>query len=225
MTAPLTLVLLGRPGAGKGTQGARLADHFGIAHLSTGDALRRAVREGTALGKEVAAAMREGELVPDEVIVGVVDAVLASAAGHRKGFLLDGFPRTIAQAEAFFAARGEHCIEAALELDVPAELVVERMSGRRVCESCGAITFAPTSEPSVPCGECDGWAETRPDDAPEAIRHRLAVYDAQTGPLSGWFAARNLLVSVDGRGAADEVFESAVRALRPTIWGEGMAVG
>jgi adenylate kinase len=163
--------------------------------------------------------------VSDELIVGVVDAALGHPDVARRGFLLDGFPRTVAQAAAFYAARGDDCLGIALELDVPAEDVVTRMAGRRVCESCGAIAFAPASEATVPCAECDGWAETRPDDRPEAIRHRLEVHDAQTGPLSAWFAARELLVKVDGRGSTDEVFERALRALRPVIWGEGLAVG
>jgi adenylate kinase len=217
------LVVFGRPGAGKGTQGIRLAAHFGVVHLSTGDVLRRAVRERTVLGRQVGALMEQGELVPDELMVGVVDAALGTPEVQRRGFLLDGFPRTVAQAEHFLA--GGESVDAALELHVTRAVALARLARRRVCPTCGTSAIAGEGQHQVRCTGCGAEAVVRADDDVASVAHRLDVYDAQTGPLSAWYARRDLLVRVDGSGGEDEVFEQAVRALRPVIWGEGMAVG
>ena len=185
MTRPLRLVILGRQGSGKGTQCARLVAHYGTVHVSTGDMLRAAITEGTELGKQADAVMRAGNLVSDDIMNGIVDERLRKddITGH--GVLLDGFPRTPAQAEALEGmVGGPGGLDAAINLDVPVEVVKQRMLRRG-----------------------------RADDTPEAIERRLSLYTKETAPLLQWFGARNLLVEVDGLGTEEEVFARLVSVI------------
>ncbi|MEO8692494.1 MAG: adenylate kinase [Acidimicrobiales bacterium] len=173
----LHLVILGRQGSGKGTQCLRLVEHYGTLHVSTGDMLRAAVADGTELGKKAETIMNAGGLVSDDVMVGIVAERLAKPDIKQHGVLLDGFPRTVGQAEALEGIVGKHGIAAAINLDVPVSVVTERMLSRG-----------------------------RTDDTPEAIARRLSLYDEQTAPLIDWFEARGVLVTVDGLGSEDQVF-------------------
>jgi adenylate kinase len=181
---PLRIVMLGRQGSGKGTQAARLVDHYATTHISTGDMLRAAVAEGTELGLKAKAVMDAGELVSDDIMNGIVAERLAKPDIEKGGVILDGFPRTPAQADALAAIVGEGGLDAAVNLDVPVDVVKARMASRG-----------------------------RPDDTPEAIDRRLALYEQETEPLLDWFASRGLLVVVDGLGTEDEVFDRLVAAI------------
>lgn len=207
----MRLVLFGPPGSGKGTQAERLCARFAVPHLSTGDMLRAAVARGTEVGKRAQAIMAAGELVPDEVVIGIVADRLAEADAAR-GFVLDGFPRTVAQAGALdgvleAAGRG---IDRVIALDVAAEALVERIAGRFACADCGAgyhDTFRPTAVPGV-CDRCGSRnLVRRKDDRPETVRERLAAYRAQTAPLLPYYAARGTLATVDGMADIDAVAE------------------
>ncbi|MBI2710082.1 MAG: nucleoside monophosphate kinase [Actinobacteria bacterium] len=213
MPNPPRIVVLGRQGAGKGTQCARLAAYLGVPHLSTGDLFRTAVRDGTPVGVQVAGYLERGELVPDELVVGIVQEHAAAEGLDDRGYLLDGFPRTIAQAELFLGSDGKG-VDVAVELDVPVDVVVERIARRRVCPVDGWTTIV--DDPSVAAVPCpDGHdAVQREDDTPEAVRRRLALYERETGPLGPWFAQRGLLERVDGVGDPDEVFDRILGALR-----------
>jgi adenylate kinase len=219
------LVLLGRQGAGKGTQGAKLATHLGVAHLATGTILRQAVEERSPLGRRVGRYLNQGRLVPNELILHVVGEKLESAEIVRRGFLLDGFPRTKAQAEALVELLGERKLDAAVLLDVPTEVVRRRLEARRVCRRCDAPTVATNGEDAMVCPACGGMAIRRHDDNAEAIDQRLATYEEQTGPAIALFERLGLLVKVDALGAPDEVFDRLLRSLRPALWGTGEAVG
>lgn len=207
------LIVLGRQGSGKGTQCARLAEHYGVPHVSTGDMLRAAVREGTAFGLKAKEYMDRGDLLPDDVIIGVV-AERLSAPDARAGWLLDGFPRTPGQAEALDEVTREAPFDLAVNLDVPEDVVVGRIASRRVCSSCGTIysTAQPPTDPWK-CDNCGGEVVQRADDTEEAVRRRLAEYEAQTSPLIAWFDARGKLVTLDGAGRPDEVFAAVVAAV------------
>lgn len=197
------LVIFGRQGAGKGTQSAVLAERYGSAHVSTGDMLREAVANATPIGLEAKGYMDAGQLVPDEVMLGVVEERLTQPDITTGGFLLDGFPRTIAQAEALF---GFTPVDVAIDLVVPEDVVIERISSRRVCGSCGRIYSV--SEPPVhdwACDTCGGDVVQRADDTPEAVTKRLAAYATETQPTIEWFSGKGLLVVVDGLGSRDEV--------------------
>jgi adenylate kinase len=225
VTSAPKLAILGRQGAGKGTQGLRLAEHLGLDHISTGDLLRQAVADRTTLGRRVETYLQRGDLVPDPVMVAVVDRRLREPATQRRGFLLDGFPRTREQAAALFKLRGPGALDAAVLLDIPTEVARQRLDRRRVCPSCGFTQTAPHGESRLACPVCGGTAVRRSDDTAEAIERRLAAYDRQAEPLLDWFAERGLLVRVDGLGAPDGVFERLNAALRPVLWGTGQAVG
>ncbi|MEJ7583918.1 MAG: nucleoside monophosphate kinase [Acidimicrobiales bacterium] len=215
------IVILGRQGSGKGTQGKRLAAHLGIPHVSTGDLFRAAVREATPIGRRVGGILDGGGLVPDALVLDVLEEHAAGTDMAASGYLLDGFPRTVAQAVAFFGAspdlgraRPNHPgLDAALELDVPVEVVVDRISKRRMCPVDGWTTTV--EDPAIGSVLCPAGhaAVQRGDDTPDAVRRRLALYDLNTGPLSPWFAARHCLVTVDGVGSTDEVFARLVREL------------
>jgi adenylate kinase len=219
------LVILGRQGAGKGTQAAKLVAHLGVHHLSTGAILRQEVADGTELGVHVQELMEAGELVPDEIVLEVVAHRLADPDVQRLGFLLDGFPRTEPQASGLLDLLGAGSLDAALNLEVPATIVRRRLYARRVCTRCEMPTVARNREHTVYCQACGGTAVRRPDDLPEAIERRLAAYEEQVGPLLGFFRDKALLVEIDSVGHPDDVFERILRALRPVLWGEGEAVG
>jgi adenylate kinase len=205
----MKLILLGPPGAGKGTQAVRLKEKYGIAHLSTGDMLREAVAMDSPIGRQAKAIMDAGELVPDDVINALVAERIAQPDCAR-GFILDGFPRTVAQAEALDALlkeRGQR-LDAVIELAVDDDLLVDRISGRFSCAACGANyhdRFNPPRQAGV-CDVCGGTEFTRrADDNAETVRSRLAAYHAQTAPLLPYYRERGLLRTVDGMAEIDEV--------------------
>lgn len=201
------IVLLGRQGAGKGTQCVRLSRHFVVPHISTGDMLRAAVREGTELGKMAKAIIDAGGLVGDDIMVGLVAERIEADDARIRGYILDGFPRTVAQAEALDEITKKRPVDAAIDLDVPRELVLARLSARRVCRDCGANYQATGAETGQwTCDNCGGDVVQRDDDTPEAINRRLDLYETQTQPLMDYYGATNRLVRVDGVGAPDEVF-------------------
>jgi adenylate kinase len=216
------LVILGRQGAGKGTQAAMLADHYGLVHLSTGDVLRAEVRRGTELGNRVGKLLDRGELVPDHLMVAVVKAGVTDPEVVRRGFLLDGFPRTLHQAQELAGFVG---VDAVIDLVVPDDVARARLSSRRVCPTCGQVTIDLTGAEQVRCPNGDDWALRRSDDEPAAIERRLALYERQAGPIEAFYEQRGLLLRVDAQCAPDAVFDRIVRNLRPMLWGQGMAVG
>ena len=202
---PVRLLIFGRQGAGKGTQAEKLAAHYGILHISTGDMLRAAVKEGTPLGKQAEAVMNAGQLVSDDIMLGIIEERLAQPDAA-PGWLLDGFPRTAEQAKGLLAMVGDQGIDVAINLDVPEYIVVERISSRRVCSNCGTIysVDAPPATPGV-CDRCGGEVIQRDDDTEAAVLKRLAIYNEQTEPLLAWFDERGLLVTVDGVGNPDDI--------------------
>ena len=205
------LVIFGRQGAGKGTQSARLSAHYGAPHISTGDMLRSAVANATAIGLEAKSYMDSGQLVPDEVMLGVVEERLAEpdVAGH--GFLLDGFPRTVVQGKALAELT---TVDVAIDLVVPEDVVRDRISSRRVCTSCGRI-YSTTAPPAIDstCDTCGGEVVQRADDTPAAVSRRLAAYASETQPTIDWYADSGQLVQVDGLGTPDEVGDRLIAAV------------
>jgi adenylate kinase len=214
----LNLILLGPPGAGKGTQAERLTEDFGLPYISTGDMLREAVKGGTELGKKAKSYMDQGELVPDEVIIGVILEKVEGAEAA-DGFILDGFPRTIAQAEALdeaFTKLGRD-LTATILLEVPDDELVRRLSGRRV-SAAGRPYHVDFSPPKVP-GKCDVDGSDliqRDDDKPDVVRNRLEVYHAQTAPLVGYYEERGILKRFDGTRPPTEVHDH-IRATIATL--------
>lgn len=211
----MRLVLLGPPGAGKGTQAVLISKKFGIPHISTGDILREAVANGTELGKTAQSYMTKGELVPDEVVIGIV-AERLKEPDCGKGFLLDGFPRTVAQAEALAEALSGNniALDAVLNLEVDEAEVVRRLSSRRVCASCKAISSAAEAEANGgKCAACGGELIIRADDEPAAIERRLEVYKAQTEPLIKFYTDAGLLVGINSVGCVEDVLGRVVSAL------------
>jgi len=198
----MILILLGAPGVGKGTQGSRLAERLGVAKVATGDILRAAVRDGSELGKQARSYMEAGELVPDGLILDLIGEVLASPEAA-DGAILDGFPRTVPQAEGLDALLREHdrALDGVVVIEVADEVIVRRMSGRRVCDACGAVFNVhsdPPSEDGV-CDQCGGTLRQRSDDAEGTVRHRLTVYRENTAPLIEFYEARPVPVhTVDG---------------------------
>ncbi len=212
----MRVILLGPPGAGKGTQAVRIAERYSIPHISTGDILRANLREGTPLGVEAKRFMDAGDLVPDEVVVGMVGDRLDDPDADA-GFCLDGFPRTVAQAEALdglLAAR-DAPLDVVVRMAVEVDAVVERLSGRRTCTGCGAIFHASFDPPSTEgvCDRCGGELIQREDDHEDVVRNRLEVYAEQTAPLEGFYAERGLLVDVEALGDLDVVTERLVAVL------------
>jgi len=205
------LLLFGRQGAGKGTQSAVLSKHYGAPHISTGDMLREAVAEGTEFGLRAQAYLDSGALLPDEVMLGVISERLAHGEVQAEGFLLDGYPRTVGQAEALL---GITSVDLAINIEVPRDVVLERLSSRRVCSQCGAI-YSTAEPPTSPwtCDVCGGEVVQRADDTPEAISRRLEVYERDTVPAIEVFAARGLLVSIDGLGRPDDVTARLIEAI------------
>ena len=213
----MNLVLFGPPGCGKGTQAELLGERLGLAHLATGDMLRAAVAAGTETGKRIERVMAAGELVPDEVVIDIIAERLDGAAAAN-GFVLDGFPRTIAQAEALDAMLAERhrAIDRVVELEVDEEVLVERISGRFACAACGAL-YHDRFKPTRVAGRCDECGGTefvrRKDDAPETVRERLKAYRRQTAPLLPYYRDRGLLASVDGMAGIDAVAAAIERVL------------
>jgi adenylate kinase len=194
----MNLILLGAPGAGKGTQAEAISAKVGIPQISTGNMLREAVKNGTELGLKAKAAMESGALVSDEIVIGILKDRIAEPDAAN-GFILDGFPRTVAQAEALDAMGVQ--IDKVLEIYVPNERIIARMSGRRVCEGCGAsyhVEYKPTAVEGV-CDACGGKTVQRKDDAPETVLERLSVYEEKTAPLKGYYEKTGKLVTVTGQ--------------------------
>lgn len=199
----MNIVLLGAPGAGKGTQAQKLVEEFGVAHISTGDLLRAAVKAGTKLGVKAKEYMDAGQLVPDKLVVDLVKERLA-ADDAKKGFILDGFPRNSAQAVTLDSALADMglSLDAALLVDVKAEVIVERLSSRRTCRDCGYTAPAGVDV----CPSCGGEMYQRDDDKPETIQNRLNVYESQTAPLVEYYKGKGLLKVVDGDRPVDDVY-------------------
>ncbi len=206
----MNIVLLGAPGAGKGTQAQKLVEEFGVAHISTGDLLRAAVKAGTKLGVKAKEYMDNGQLVPDKLVVDLVLERL-SADDAKKGFILDGFPRNTAQAVTLDSELGamERSLDCALLVDVEAKVIVNRLSSRRTCRACG---HTGTADMDV-CPTCGGEMYQRDDDKPETIQKRLDVYESQTAPLVEYYKGKGLLVSVDGDRPVDEVYADVKQLL------------
>jgi adenylate kinase len=208
MTEPLYIVLLGGPGAGKGTQAERLAEALCIPQVSTGDLFRENLKGETDLGLLAKGYMERGELVPDEVTVGMVRERLARPDAAR-GAILDGFPRTVAQADALGVLLEEmgHKLAVAPYIEVPEDVLLARLAGRWTCKGCGAMYHQLFSPPKVEgvCDRCGGALYQRPDDTPETQRHRITVYLVQTAPLIDYYRDKGLLVTVDGRPGIDEI--------------------
>lgn len=207
------LIVLGRQGAGKGTQCARLASRLAVPHLSTGDLFRAEIAADTALGAMLDRYVTSGELVPDEIVLDVVAARLGARSNRARGYLLDGFPRTAAQAQALFEVLGADAADLAVEIDVPVDVVLPRLASRRVCADCAAVTNVTLEHPDVACPSCGGALQRRADDHPDAIARRLAGYDEQAAPLLGWFRRQGLLVQVNGVGPPDDVHDRLVAAV------------
>ncbi|MBI1810851.1 MAG: adenylate kinase [Nitrospirae bacterium] len=212
----MRIVLLGAPGAGKGTQAKKLIDKYGIPQISTGDILRQNVAEGTPLGKEAKSYMDKGELVPDSVVLGLVEDRLKKD-DCKKGYILDGFPRNTAQAETLdkiLASLGMS-LTGAVSVNVPKEDLMKRLTGRRTCKGCGQmynVYFSPSKNESV-CDKCGGALFHRDDDKEETIKRRLDVYEAQTAPLIDYYKKNGILKSVTGVGSIDEIFSKVCSAL------------
>ncbi len=207
----MKLILLGAPGAGKGTQAEIICEKLNIPTISTGAILRQAMKDGTEMGLKAKSFIEAGALVPDEVIIGIVKERLA-ADDCKNGFILDGVPRTIPQAEAIDAMGIE--IDMALDIEVPDEMIIERVSGRRVC-SCGAsyhIKYKPSAVEGV-CDKCGQPLTIRKDDEPQTVLDRLTTYHEQTEPLKDFYRAKGLLVEVEGTGTVDETTEKVLKAL------------
>jgi adenylate kinase len=206
----MKLVLLGPPGSGKGTQGDRLAAQFGVPKYATGDILRDAVRRATPLGSDAKRYMDAGELVPDEVVLGLVREAL-TAPEASAGFILDGFPRTVAQAEGLERLLEERDVglDAVVYFDVPEEELIRRLAGRRVCPNCGAVFNVHSDPPAVAeiCDNCESELETREDDREETVRVRLRVYHEHTEPLLRWYGEASALREVDAVGSVGEVYD------------------
>lgn len=212
----MRLVLLGAPGAGKGTQAKILIEKYGMPQISTGDLLRAAVAAGTALGKEAKSYMDKGELVPDSVVLGMVEERLKQD-DCKKGYILDGFPRNTAQAEALdkMLASLNMSLTAALSVDVPFDDLMKRLTGRRTCKACGQmynIYFKAPAKEAV-CDKCNGELYQRGDDKEATIKKRLEVYSAQTEPLIGYYKNKGIVKSVSGTGSIDEIFKKVTEAL------------
>ncbi|MDO4404570.1 MAG: adenylate kinase [Atopobiaceae bacterium] len=206
----MNLVLLGAPGAGKGTQAQKLVAEYGVAHISTGDLLRAAVKAQSELGKQAKAYMDEGKLVPDQLVIDLVKERL-QADDAQKGFILDGFPRNTAQAttlDAELEGMGI-ALDGALLVDVAFPVIIERLSSRRTCRDCSYTAPAGTEE----CPRCGGEMYQRDDDKPETIQKRLDTYQAQTAPLIEYYDGKNILIKVDGDRPVDEVYVDVKKGL------------
>jgi adenylate kinase len=214
VTLGVRLVLLGRQGAGKGTQCVRLSRHYVVPHISTGDMLRAAVKEESDLGLKAAEIMAAGELVPDDIMIGIVQERLNQGDTTQRGYILDGFPRTVEQAEALAEITADRPLDVVIDLDVPKEAVLARLSRRRVCSDCGA-NYSVDAPPryGLVCDNCGGDVVQREDDTPEAIENRLAEYERKTAPLIAWYRERQLLEVIDGLGQPDDVSQRMIHVV------------
>lgn len=212
----MQLIFLGPPAAGKGTQARRLAGEYSIAHISTGEILRAAVRSGTVLGRKAQQYMDRGALVPDEVMIAIIQARLQEGNCAR-GFILDGFPRTIPQAEALNALLDllEKPIDYVVNMEVPVEEVLRRMSGRLTCQNCGSMFNLILHPPRVAgrCDCCGGALTQRADDKIETIQERMVIYRQSTQPLVEYYQTRGLLRTVDGTGSIDDIAKRIIEAV------------
>ena len=208
----MKLILLGAPGAGKGTQADIISRKLEIPTISTGNILRAAVREGTPVGLRAKAIIEAGQLVPDDVIIGIV-AERVARDDCKNGYILDGVPRTVAQADALEA--NGICVDCALCIDVPDEVITKRMSGRRTCSVCSATYHVESNPPKVEgvCDACGGKLTSRKDDMPETVQSRLAVYHAQTEPLLDYYKSRGKLVTVKGEATIEATSHKVFEAL------------
>ena len=210
------LIILGRQGAGKGTQCTRLSRHYVVPHISTGDMLRAAVREGTELGKMAKAIIDDGGLIGDDIMIGLVKERLSRGDAMSRGYILDGFPRTVGQADALgeFTIEQDRLIDVVIDLDVPRERVLERLSSRRVCRDCGTnYTATGTEQNAWSCDVCGGDVVQREDDKPESISRRLDLYESQTEPLIAYYESRGALAVIDGFGHPDDVLARLIGAI------------
>jgi len=212
----LRLILLGPPGAGKGTQASAIVEKYNIPHISTGDIFRANIKEKTELGKQVEEYLNKGLLVPDELVVSIVkDRITKDDC--KNGFLLDGFPRTVAQAEALDEELKKMSlkIDRVINIEVEKDILIERIIGRRICKNCGAtyhVKFSPTKQDGI-CDKCGGELYQREDDKLETVEKRIQVYTEQTKPLIDYYAKKGLLLNVDGAKDKKEVFEDIVKSL------------
>jgi adenylate kinase len=211
------IIFMGPPGAGKGTQAERIVSEFGIPHISTGDMFRAAIKEGTPLGLEAKSYMDQGKLVPDDVTIGIVRERL-SKPDTKQGALMDGFPRTVAQAEALDSMVQElgTKIDHVINLEVDRDQLLARLTGRRVCKSCGAtyhVVFNPPAKDGI-CDKCGGELYQRADDTAETVATRLDVYFKQTAPLLEYYAGKGVLRSVNGEAGIEDVYREISEILR-----------
>ena len=208
----MRLILLGAPGAGKGTQAEIISEKYNIPTISTGNIIRAALKNGTEMGLKAKAYTEQGKLVPDDVVIGIIRERLAEQ-DCKNGFILDGFPRTIPQAKALDDMN--ITIDAALSIEVADEEIVKRMSGRRVCEKCGASYHTEFKKPEIEgvCNNCDGNLVIRKDDEPETVLERLKVYHDQTEPLKDYYKAQDKLVLVQGQDDVKDTTELVLKAL------------
>ena len=208
----MNIIMLGAPGAGKGTQAAVLCEHFGIPTISTGNMIREALKNGTEMGLKAKSYMDDGKLVPDEVVVGIVKERL-SEDDCKKGFILDGFPRTIPQAEALDNMGVD--IQYVINIDVPDESIIKRMSGRRVCENCGRPYHIESLKPQKDgvCDDCGGTLVQRKDDHPDTVLARLDVYHKETEPLADYYRKQGKLVNVEGQNTVADTTAAVLKAI------------
>ncbi|MDQ2754147.1 MAG: adenylate kinase [Actinomycetota bacterium] len=206
------LIVLGKQGAGKGTQAVRLSRHYVVPHISTGDMFRAAVRSGSEFGQKARQYLDDGDLVPDEVVIGVVRERLTHDDTTHRGFILDGFPRTVSQAEELENILTPTVLDLAINLEIDTAAVLARLAARRVCVTCGANYSMVDNPPRLrgSCDNCGGEVIQRDDDTESAIRRRLELYERETAPLIDFYSDRGLLAPVDGLGSADEVTSRVV---------------
>ena len=214
MVPGVRLVVLGKQGAGKGTQCVRLSHHYVVPHISTGDMLRAAVKTGSALGLKVRETMENGELLGDDLIIEMVAERLAEPDAKARGFILDGCPRTTFQAESVASLLAPGALDLTVDIEVPTAQALRRLASRRVCTDCGA-NYSVSAPPKVnwTCDVCGGEVIQREDDTEEAIRRRLELYERQTTPLIEWYESRNQLAKVSGVGSPDAVLRRVIRAV------------
>ena len=212
----MKIILMGPPGAGKGTQAEKLVDLYQIPHISTGDMFRKAQKDGTELGLKAKSYMDQGQLVPDEVTVGIVKERLAEA-DCKEGFLLDGFPRTVQQADALdtILAELDMALDCVVNIEVDKAFLVDRLTGRRVCRACGATYHIANKAPKVEgvCDKCGGELYQRGDDTIETVSNRLDVYAAQTAPLIDYYKSKGIMSSIDGSKSMEDVLADIRTAL------------